>query len=109
MFHPASKNRYWVTFTDTGSTLNEYGEKTWGSSLIGSAYCVVLDSGTKTRRAQEGVFEEEGYEVHCNNNLPVVENRTRATIFGSSYVIRKKYNSRAMFGTMFMDAVRTIG
>jgi len=99
----------WVEFYDKGIEINEYGEKVFGSSLVGSALCVVIPDDVVMKRTENGVIRVNDVYVHFPASMDVEPERTLVRIDGTAYNMLYIYDGAGITGTRYARLMEIVG
>jgi hypothetical protein len=99
----------WATIYCHGSSVNEYGERLFGSSLVGSAYCRMEVGNMHQRRMADGTFPVETRNVLVDDIFSFNPYTATVSVDGTGYKVESSWGGSNLTGRTLLKVVRLLG
>ena len=96
-------------FYSTGEEVNEYGEKVFGSSLIGSCYCLFIPDSTNVNPTRDGIIVADDAYIHYPSSMSFKPETTIVTVDGERYNVIWIQDGSLSTGMNYARLMRIVG
>jgi len=105
----ALRNATWVSFFTHGTGANQYGERVFEDTLVGSAYCRTEIGSMAPKRRQDGTFTVETRHITVDDVHVFRPEVAHVEIGGTGYKVEAWWGGNNITGRTLLRTVRLIG